>query len=287
MVVSAIQPVVTYSGNNSAKTFDFGFLINNEAELLVQFTSIDGIQSNLVLNTDYSINEVGNKNGSYITFPLVASAYSTLGTGEKITLSLTLPIKQETPYGTSSGLNLGVLEASFDYATRINQIQDRKIDRCIKVKEGSGIDPDDLISSLEASALTAANSASAATASATGAATSATNAATQAEAAEASAEQAAIYAQQLQEFSVTYTATIGTTWVGSSAPFSQEVAVSGVLATDNAIVGLIKSDTYATALTQMAEYSKIYKAVTSADKVTFYANEPTSSALTVQIKAVR
>lgn len=176
MTVPAIEPVVTYSGNGSATTFNFGFLINAESELSVQFTNSDGAQTDLVLNTDYSIHETGNSNGSYITFPLGTSTHSVLGTTEKITLSMVLSVNQEVPFGISTGLDFTVLERSFDYLTRIAQIQERKLERCVKVKEGSGVDPDNLIQSIDASVLASNSYASAALNSAIAATTSATNA---------------------------------------------------------------------------------------------------------------
>lgn len=187
MTVPAIEPVVTYSGNGSATTFNFGFLINAESELSVQFTNSDGVQTDLVLNTDYSIHETGNSNGSYITFPLGTSTHSVLGTTEKITLSMVLPVNQEVPFGISTGLDFTVLERSFDYLTRIDQIQERKLERCVKVKEGSGVDPDNLIASIDDSVSIASGYASAAASSATSAASSANSATTSATSASTSA----------------------------------------------------------------------------------------------------
>ena len=67
MTVSKINPVNNYAGDSSVTRFDFDFLIEDERELLVQHTDSSGIQRTLTLDVDYSINEVGNKNGSYIT----------------------------------------------------------------------------------------------------------------------------------------------------------------------------------------------------------------------------
>ena len=85
----------------------------------------------------------------------------------------------------------------------------------------------------------------------------------------------------------TATITLGTTWTGSQAPFTQEVSVSGVLATDNPQAGVVLSSTYETAKTQLKEYAKIYRGVTSAGKVTFYAKEVTTEELTLQLKIIR
>lgn len=176
MSVSDKDPVKTSSGDGSNTIFDFDFLINSESELLVQHTDVNGFQTTLVLNTDYSINEVGNKNGSYIIFPLASSSYGVLSENEKLTRSLNLPFKQEGGYDKSAGLTLNALENSLDYLTRLAQILRRKIDRCVKVNEGSGITPDDLIQAFYEGIATAGGYASAAGGSAASAANSATTA---------------------------------------------------------------------------------------------------------------
>ena len=148
MTVSSIIPVNNYTGNSYTTTFDFDFLIEAEKELIVTHIDSNGISRILKEGVDYSINEIGNKNGSYITFPLSGSTYSVLGTDEKISLSLTLDIKQESEFRNSSYFNFDILEWTFDYIVRILQILNRKIERSVKVSEGSETTPDALISEL-------------------------------------------------------------------------------------------------------------------------------------------
>lgn len=148
MTVSAITPVNNYTGNNSATTFDFDFLIQNQDELEVLLTDSNGIITTLILGVDYSINEIGNENGSYITFPLQTSSFGILKDDETITLSLILPIKQESEFENSANLDLGILESTFDYIVRVLQILSRKIDRCVKTNEGIDISPDSIIENL-------------------------------------------------------------------------------------------------------------------------------------------
>lgn len=280
MSVLTTIPFSNERGNGSTTTFYFNFLVNKASELVV---FLNGDESNpLIYGTDYSIHEFGNADGSNITFPLSGSKYSILTDQDVISMVSSLPIKQESSFSA-----VPVLEKTLDYIVRCLQIVNRQVERSVKTKEGSGVDPDVLISNLETSATNAASSATAAATAATNASNSATTAGTSATAAANSAAQAAIYAQQLQQSSVTYTATIGTNWNGTSAPFTQDVAVSGILATDNAVVGLVQSDTFATAQIQRQEYSKIFRAVSSTDKVTFYANAPTTSVIAVQLKIVR
>ncbi len=145
MTVSSIIPVNNYVGNSSNKEFDFDFLIEDESELVVQRTDTDGVITTLTLGVDYSINEVGNEEGSYITFPLDSSSYSVLAEDEKICLMLSLVIKQESEFENSSYFNFSILEWTFDYIVRILQIMSRQIERAAKVAEGSDTDTDELV----------------------------------------------------------------------------------------------------------------------------------------------
>ena len=142
------NPYNNWKGNGSTKTFDFDFLIEDETQLIVYHTNSSIVQTVLTYGTDYSINELGNENGSFITFPLDGSSYNILGEDEIISLCLTLPIAQENPFGKSSYLDLETLEYVFDYIIRICQIMSRELTRSVKVLEGSDISTDELTQDL-------------------------------------------------------------------------------------------------------------------------------------------
>ena len=163
------NPYNNWNGNGSTKTFDFDFLIEDETQLIVYHTNSSGVQTVLTYGTDYSINELGNENGSFITFPLDGSSYEILGSDEVVSLCLTLPISQENPFGKSSYLNLETLEYVFDYIIRICQIMNRELERSVKTPEGSDQSAEELIEALNEAQVNAANSAAAASASATAA----------------------------------------------------------------------------------------------------------------------
>ena len=138
------NPYNNWNGNGSTKTFDFDFLIEDETQLVVYHTNSSGVQTVLTYGTDYSINELGNENGSFITFPLDGSSYETLGSDEVISLCLTLPISQDEKYNKSGFLNRETIEYSLDKLTRICQILSRELSRSLKVLEGSNIDTNQL-----------------------------------------------------------------------------------------------------------------------------------------------
>lgn len=81
------------------------------------------------------------------------------------------------------------------------------------------------------------------------------------------------------------TVTLGTSWSGSSAPYTQTVTVSGLLATDTPILDVVTSTSNYE--NQETAWSKVFKAVSSANTLTFYAKEKTETSLSIQVKVVR
>jgi len=87
---------------------------------------------------------------------------------------------------------------------------------------------------------------------------------------------------------VVYTATIqAANWSGSEAPFSQSVSVSGILSTDTPIIDVVMSGTYGTDIERSSQWNYVYRAVTGANSITFYAKTKPTIDLPVQIKVVR
>jgi len=158
MTVLNENAISNHAGNNSATTFDFDFLINAEDELTVIRTADDGTQTTLTLNTDYSINETGNDNGSFITFPLDSSTYGLLQSDENISIFPNLAFTQETAYKNSSALNLENIENSFDYQCRLLQQLKVDTDRAIKLPHGSSMTADELLEEYQEAAAEIASS---------------------------------------------------------------------------------------------------------------------------------
>ena len=196
MTVSKIEPVNNYSGNSSTTTFDFDFLIEHEDELLVQHTNSLGVQTTLTLGIDYTINEIGNVNGSYITFPIAGSTYSVLTADEVISLTTNLDIEQTKEYKNSSKLSFYTLEWSLDYITRLIQQIARQVARSVKTQEGSLIEPNELVNKLFEAEAEAQKAVSAASEKAE----IATTAANEAEIFANIAKQAAFYDRKIDKF---------------------------------------------------------------------------------------
>lgn len=83
-------------------------------------------------------------------------------------------------------------------------------------------------------------------------------------------------------------ATITTTWTGASAPYTQDVTVTGITASDNPIITPVYSATNATAILERTAWNMIGKAVTGTNVITFtcFEEKPTQ-AITISVKVVR
>lgn len=179
MAIPETEPVKNHYGNNSATSFDFDFYIEKSSQLKVQHTDLNGLLTTLKENVDYSIHEIGNENGSYITFPISGSTYDILkwdtvnDKKELLTISLNIPLKQEFEFDISGDLDKHQLEKAFDYQMRVDQILNRKINRAVLVPEGSKLTPTELIETLQNSKAEAVQAASDAAMSATNAQNSA------------------------------------------------------------------------------------------------------------------
>lgn len=81
---------------------------------------------------------------------------------------------------------------------------------------------------------------------------------------------------------------VNTDWTGSAAPYTKAVTVTGILAAGKPpTVDVVLSDTWATALTEDAEWAEIKRIVYTNDTLTFYATAVPSVALNfkgVQVK---
>lgn len=87
--------------------------------------------------------------------------------------------------------------------------------------------------------------------------------------------------------STPYTTTLNSTSWDGSGPYTQTVSVSGMLASDNPIIDVVTSGTFSTDKYRCVEFSKIYRAVTANNSITFYADEKPTVALPIRMLCIR
>ena len=83
------------------------------------------------------------------------------------------------------------------------------------------------------------------------------------------------------------TATLDTNWSDGSAPYSNTITVSGILATDTPIIDVVMSGDYEIDEQRIEVWGYIYRAVTADGSITFYATEKPTVSLPIQIRVVR
>lgn len=84
-----------------------------------------------------------------------------------------------------------------------------------------------------------------------------------------------------------FEATIGTSWTGTVAPYSQTITVAGILSTDKPVMYDRVSDTAATAKDQLEAFGKLHKIKTSAGRITVTAFEKTTVPIPITLEVKR
>jgi hypothetical protein len=117
-----------YEGNGSATSFPTGFtfLSNDQVKAVVR---INGLDTDLVEDTDYTLTGAGEALGGTLVFPIEGSAHHTLASGERLVIYLDPPIVQDRAIGQSTVVDLPVIETALDQLTMICASLDEKVSR--------------------------------------------------------------------------------------------------------------------------------------------------------------
>lgn len=103
-----------YAGNNVSTTFNFAFKVFAASEVAVVKADVNGAESTLVLNSDYSValnEDQGANPGGTITYPVLGTP---LATGEQLVLTGGLAYGQTTSLPNGGAYNANVVERTFD-----------------------------------------------------------------------------------------------------------------------------------------------------------------------------
>lgn len=115
-----------FNGNGTTTAFSFTFKTFAAGDLQVVKTSTIGIESILVLDSDYSVTLNGDQDaspGGSITYPISGSP---LATGEKLTVISVLAYEQTTDLLGGGAFNARVIEDTFDRTVvQIQQLEER------------------------------------------------------------------------------------------------------------------------------------------------------------------
>ena len=136
-VPSTARRAGPFLGNGVTTTFSFSFKTFAAADLLVTKMDALGLETTLVLNSDYSVTLNPDQDaspGGTITYPLSGSA---LPAGQKLTVVGDLDYEQTTDLLGGGAFNARVIEDTFDrIVIQIQQLEER-LDRAVSVPVSS------------------------------------------------------------------------------------------------------------------------------------------------------
>lgn len=132
-VPAAERKAGPFNGNGSTTEFPFEFKVFTTADIEVVFADVDGIESVLELDSDYSVELNVDQDatpGGTVTYPISGTA---LATGEKLSVAGALAYEQETDIPTGGNFNPTVLENALDKLSMQTQQLAEAVSRAAKV----------------------------------------------------------------------------------------------------------------------------------------------------------
>jgi len=154
-IPSAVNKSGPYFYNGATTSFAYGFKISDQTHIrVVETVTATGVETDLVLSTDYTVTGVGNDTGTVVISPARAA-------GKTVVLVRSVPFTQLLDLQNQGAYFAERVEAAFDAGVARDQQLQEQIDRAVRVPVSSDTDPDDLIADLEAASLAAVNAAAA------------------------------------------------------------------------------------------------------------------------------
>jgi hypothetical protein len=145
-----------FDGNDVTTSFPFTFKTFEKADVKVIYTDVDEIESVLVLDSDYTVTLNLDQNAS----PGGSISYSTLATGEKLTILGDVEYTQETDIQNQGGFYPEVFENALDKITMLIQQVKEISDRAVVVPASSSVTSENYLNTINAYRVEAASSAS-------------------------------------------------------------------------------------------------------------------------------
>lgn len=127
MAITSPLGRMDYLGNGSVSTYDFTFRIFAETDLVVIQRDLDNVETELVLDIDYTVDGVGRPNGGTITLS------TPFTNGWTLTMLRIRPLTQGSDYRNQSTFFPDRHEDSYDEARMVDIQQQDQIERSFKL----------------------------------------------------------------------------------------------------------------------------------------------------------
>lgn len=119
-----------YIGNGTADSYSYNFRLDDKAHVKVFETDTSSVTTELTVDTDYTVNNIGAANGT------ITRVAGNLPVGYTWFILRDVPETQLTEFSSQGGFFPDVHEDAFDKLTILSQQQQRKIDRSVKLGDG-------------------------------------------------------------------------------------------------------------------------------------------------------
>jgi len=129
-----------YTGNGVTTLWDYGWKVRDKSHLTVTKVLISsGSEETLVVDDDYTVNNVGDADGGTIDItPAISSLY-------RLAITPNMPVEQPTDLTTESRVPPDVAEDALDYIVGLIKQMAEQLNRAIKTTVGSALSPDEFI----------------------------------------------------------------------------------------------------------------------------------------------
>jgi hypothetical protein len=131
MTVSSSTSRISYAGNGSETIFAFPYYFLADADLVVvRRDDATGVETTLVLESDYTVSGVGQPAGGAVT------TVTSPAVGQTLTLRRVVSLTQTTDFVANDPLDAEVLERAVDRATMADQQLQEQVSRTLKFPVG-------------------------------------------------------------------------------------------------------------------------------------------------------
>ncbi|UOF77457.1 tail fiber protein [Caudoviricetes sp.] len=152
MTIDTQSASVSYQGNGSTRSFAVPFRIDDTAHFRVYITdrTKPTDKPRLVASSDYIIEGDFTIADATVTYPR-STTLTALSSQFVITIERVVPLVQDISFLENSAYYLEDMQTVADRITQISQQLNEQLARAVKAPIGSGINPDDLLASVQAS----------------------------------------------------------------------------------------------------------------------------------------
>lgn len=134
--ISSTTHRADYTGTAAAHVYAYPYRIFSNTDLVVTVRDTDNVETTLVLTTDYTVSNVGNRAGGNVTLVNNSQAWLTSGNLKDdyhLTISRVRPLTQSTDIKNQGQFYPESHENSFDHFIMIDQQLQDQVDRSVKL----------------------------------------------------------------------------------------------------------------------------------------------------------